>query len=130
MQELLIALAGPAVNLVLAILLGVLLTIFTDRGIFPQGDPTRIFKSEYLHPGVLGNSAYLLSDDIHGKEFLLFKRDRWRLWRGTARALAITVQYWLRRKSINRKWLARIDHYQTKQSWEAIFFGDNAQLSQ
>lgn len=86
--------------------------------------PTQIFRSEYLHPGVVGNTAYLLSDDIDGKEFLLFKLKRWRLWKGTARALGITLRYLLRRKSINRDWLSRIGHYQTKQSWEKIFFED------
>ncbi len=43
-QELIIAIAGPAVNLLIAIFLAILLTTLTVRGIMPQGDPGRIFN--------------------------------------------------------------------------------------
>jgi CBS domain-containing protein len=42
-QELIIAIAGPAVNFLIAIVLGVGLTLFTDQGLLPVGDPQRVF---------------------------------------------------------------------------------------
>ncbi|NND34240.1 MAG: site-2 protease family protein [Saprospiraceae bacterium] len=42
-QELIIAIAGPAVNFVIAIILGVYLYLFTVQGLMPVGDPEKIF---------------------------------------------------------------------------------------
>lgn len=42
-QELLIAIAGPAVNFLIAVVLGILLTFFTRQGVMPVGDPQRVF---------------------------------------------------------------------------------------
>ena len=44
LQELFIAFAGPLVNLIIAVFLGTVLTLFTKRGIIPEGDPARIFN--------------------------------------------------------------------------------------
>ncbi len=43
-QELLVAIAGPAVNLAIAIVLGTVLTLFTSQGVMPVGDPEKIFN--------------------------------------------------------------------------------------
>lgn len=42
-QEFLIAIAGPAVNFVIAVILGLILILFTPQGLLPVGDPQRIF---------------------------------------------------------------------------------------
>ena len=42
-QELLIAIAGPAVNFVIAFILGIVLYLFTPQGVLPVGDPQRVF---------------------------------------------------------------------------------------
>ena len=43
-HELIIAIAGPAVNLGIAILLGIGLVLFTEQGLMPVGDPEKIFN--------------------------------------------------------------------------------------
>lgn len=42
-HELIIAIAGPAVNFVIAIILGTGLLLFTSQGLLPIGDPQRVF---------------------------------------------------------------------------------------
>lgn len=41
--EFLIAIAGPAVNFGIALILGIVLTLFTQQGVMPVGDPQRVF---------------------------------------------------------------------------------------
>ncbi|MCB0685444.1 MAG: site-2 protease family protein [Saprospiraceae bacterium] len=42
-QELIIAIAGPAVNFIIAVVLGAILVTFTRQGLMPIGDPQRVF---------------------------------------------------------------------------------------
>lgn len=60
-HELIIAIAGPAVNLVIAIILGVFLTLFREKGVWPVGDPTRIFNySENFLPALFWLNFFLI----------------------------------------------------------------------
>jgi len=61
MHELLIAIAGPAVNLVIALIIGIFLTLFTSKGLLPTGDPSRIFNdiSNFL-PALFGLNLLLI----------------------------------------------------------------------
>jgi Zn-dependent protease len=61
-HELIIAIAGPAVNFLIALILGTILTIFTDQGIMPIGDPQRIFDypSNFLPALFVLNSILII----------------------------------------------------------------------
>ncbi|NND07189.1 MAG: site-2 protease family protein [Saprospiraceae bacterium] len=60
-HELLIAIAGPAVNFVIALVIGLGLLLFTSKGLLPTGDPSRIFNdlSNFL-PALFGLNLLLI----------------------------------------------------------------------
>lgn len=62
LQELIIAIAGPAVNLVIALVLGIILILFTTQGVMPIGDPDKIFDipSNFLPALFLLNVALII----------------------------------------------------------------------
>jgi len=96
---------------------------FVAVSLFPSRPrPTQIFTRDFLHPGVLDNSAYLLSNDTKGKNYLLYQPNRWQLWKSSLRAFGLAFRYFGKRHSVGSEWKSRIGYYQSKKYWKEVVF--------
>lgn len=82
--------------------------------------PLPVFQQKLAHSASVGNGGYVATN-ILGTYHIELQPDRRLLGRGLRRTLRLLARYTFRHRSAAARWRSRVDAWQTRETWEALF---------